>query len=212
MSYNNNSFLIGNDRQSWYSRPLECSVLRLGCRKSRIWAVRSVQNSNGEHRPSGTRIPTTKSARVLLMHFQCKQDSLLSRFDLLFIVLDVVDAETDRRIADHVVRMHRYRASNEQDGDPLPLAMNLDMLSTNNPDETEAIVQDTPIYEKYDALLHGSTRSKTDKIVSIQFMKKYIHVARAIKVSAWKLANNIWTRSHFNGSTSFTADTVARGS
>jgi hypothetical protein len=113
------------------------------------------------------------------------QDSLLSRFDLLFIVLDLVDVEQDRRIADHVVRMHRYRASCEQDGDPLPLAMNIDLLSTNNPDENDAEQQETPIYEKYDALLHGSSRSKTDKIVSMQFMKKYIHVARALKV--WQL-------------------------
>ena len=37
------------------------------------------------------------------------QDSLLSRFDCLFIMLDVADPDSDRRIADHVVRMHRYR-------------------------------------------------------------------------------------------------------
>lgn len=37
------------------------------------------------------------------------QDSLLSRFDCLFIMLDTVDTDTDRMIADHVVRMHRYR-------------------------------------------------------------------------------------------------------
>lgn len=107
----------------------------------------------------------------------------MSRFDLLFIILDLVDVEQDRRIADHVVRMHRYRSSHEQDGDPLPLAMNIDLLSTNNPDENEASEQETPIYEKYDALLHGSSRLKTDKIVSLQFMRKYIHVARALKVS-----------------------------
>ena len=112
------------------------------------------------------------------------KDSLLSRFDLLFIVLDLVDVEQDRKIADHVVRMHRYRSSHEQDGDPLPLAMNLDMLSTSNPEESESTAQDTPIYEKYDALLHGNSRSKTDKIVSMQFMKKYIHVARALKVNS----------------------------
>ena len=37
------------------------------------------------------------------------QDSLLSRFDLLFIVLDKAEPELDMIIADHVLRMHRYR-------------------------------------------------------------------------------------------------------
>lgn len=44
------------------------------------------------------------------------QDSLLSRFDLLFIVLDQMDPEQDREISDHVLRMHRYRDPREQDG------------------------------------------------------------------------------------------------
>lgn len=45
------------------------------------------------------------------------QDSLLSRFDLLFIMLDHMDPEQDREISDHVLRMHRYRTPGEQDGD-----------------------------------------------------------------------------------------------
>ena len=45
------------------------------------------------------------------------QDSLLSRFDLLFILLDKNDRDLDSQIADHVVRMHRYRAPNEEDGE-----------------------------------------------------------------------------------------------
>jgi DNA replication licensing factor MCM3 len=45
------------------------------------------------------------------------QDSLLSRFDLLFIMLDKNDVKTDTEISDHVVRMHRYRAPGEQDGE-----------------------------------------------------------------------------------------------
>lgn len=37
------------------------------------------------------------------------QDSLLSRFDCLFVMLDSVNEDTDLKISDHVVRMHRYR-------------------------------------------------------------------------------------------------------
>ena len=42
------------------------------------------------------------------------QDSLLSRFDLIFVVLDEMDPEQDRRISEHVLRMHRYRNPGEQ--------------------------------------------------------------------------------------------------
>uniref|UniRef100_A0A8B9JMB7 DNA replication licensing factor MCM3 n=1 Tax=Astyanax mexicanus TaxID=7994 RepID=A0A8B9JMB7_ASTMX len=44
------------------------------------------------------------------------QDSLLSRFDLLFIVLDQMDPDCDREISEHVLRMHRYRPPGEQEG------------------------------------------------------------------------------------------------
>ena len=37
-------------------------------------------------------------------------DSLLSRFDLIFIVLDERDAEIDRKISERVCRNHRYAA------------------------------------------------------------------------------------------------------
>lgn len=59
------------------------------------------------------------------------QDSLLSRFDLLFVLLDVADSDQDEMISDFVVRMHRYRNPKEQDGDVLPMGGNFaDKLST----------------------------------------------------------------------------------
>ncbi|KAF8767426.1 DNA replication licensing factor MCM3 like protein [Argiope bruennichi] len=108
------------------------------------------------------------------------QDSLLSRFDLLFIMLDKMDPESDREIADHVVRMHRYRKPGEMDGEPLPIHTSADFLATKDPDAEEEQEENTPIYEKFDALLHGS-RSKMEKIVSMEFMKKYIHLAKTVK-------------------------------
>jgi DNA replication licensing factor MCM3 len=35
-------------------------------------------------------------------------DSLLSRFDLLFVMLDEKDPESDRKIAERVIMNHRY--------------------------------------------------------------------------------------------------------
>ncbi|XP_023318639.1 DNA replication licensing factor Mcm3 [Trichogramma pretiosum] len=109
------------------------------------------------------------------------QDSLLSRFDLLFVVLDNIDSDIDHIISDHVVRMHRYRNPNEQEGEALPFNVGLDYLSTKNPDSEEQQEEETQIYETYDPLLHGKSRKKTDKILSSQFMRKYIHIARIMK-------------------------------
>lgn len=85
------------------------------------------------------------------------QDSLLSRFDLLFVLLDIVDTEDDKRIADHVVRMHRYRNPSEQEGEVLPMNTGADLLSQLDDGDD---VNDGNIFEKYNPLLHGGSRSK----------------------------------------------------
>merc|ERR1712106_1227801 len=80
---------------------------------------------------------------------------------------------------------HRYRSPQEQDGQVLSVAADADVLTTRDLTQTgsggDGEEGETPIYEKYDALLHGNSRKKTDKIVSVQFMKKYIHIAKCIK-------------------------------
>ncbi|XP_070533973.1 zygotic DNA replication licensing factor mcm3-like [Ptychodera flava] len=108
------------------------------------------------------------------------QDSLLSRFDVIFIVLDQMDPDHDRLISDHVLRMHRYRAVGEQDGDAMPFGNSVDTLTTYEPEE-EDDDEETPIYDKHDNLLHGPNRDKKKKIVSMKFMRKYIHIAKAIR-------------------------------
>ncbi|XP_031620150.1 DNA replication licensing factor Mcm3 [Contarinia nasturtii] len=120
------------------------------------------------------------------------QDSLLSRFDLLFVMLDTVDSDNDQRIADFVVRMHRYRNPKEQDGGVLPMGGNYaEFLTTFNlQNETEG-TKEMQIYEKYDALLHGSSRTRSEQVLSVQFMRKYIHLAKCLKPRLTQEASDV---------------------
>ena len=124
------------------------------------------------------------------------QDSLLSRFDLLFVLLDTIDSDLDNVISDHVVRMHRYRNPKEQDGEVLAWGdSTVDMLTTFNPELED---KETPVYEKYDPLLHGATRKANEQILSVEFMKKYISVVKCIKPKlteqACELISNEYSR------------------
>ncbi|KAL7872039.1 hypothetical protein SRHO_G00070220 [Serrasalmus rhombeus] len=117
------------------------------------------------------------------------QDSLLSRFDLLFIMLDQMDPEQDREISDHVLRMHRYRDPHEQEGAALALGGAVDVLATDDPDAAQEEETELQVYEKHNNLLHGNRRQR---VVSKEFMRKYIHVAKAISpVLTQEAANHI---------------------
>ncbi|XP_061560243.1 DNA replication licensing factor MCM3 [Phycodurus eques] len=119
------------------------------------------------------------------------QDSLLSRFDLLFIVLDQMDPEQDREISDHVLRMHRYRDPREQEGAAMALGGSVDVLATDDPDAIAQEHEELQVYEKHNNLLHGN-KKKRDKIVSKEFMRKYIHIAKGVTpVLTEEAANHI---------------------
>lgn len=123
------------------------------------------------------------------------QDSLLSRFDLLFIVLDQMDPDNDRNISEHVLRMHRYRKPGEQEGEALPFGVTADTLATQDPDEEDEETA-TPIYEKHDAMLHGPRKNRKESYVSMAFIKKYIHFAKNIKPRLTKDAANKISKSY----------------
>lgn len=69
------------------------------------------------------------------------------------------------------------------------------MLTTFNPDLED---KETPVYEKFDPLLHGASRKSSDQILSVEFMKKYISVAKCIKPKlseqACELISNEYSR------------------
>ncbi|KAH7104733.1 MCM-domain-containing protein [Auriculariales sp. MPI-PUGE-AT-0066] len=115
-------------------------------------------------------------------------DSLLSRFDLLFIVTDDVDERRDRMISDHVLRMHRYLQPGVEEGTPAQDSLSQPLAIENPSAESAAQNAVTAVWEKFDPLLHGgvvhssgrATRSKQKKeVLSIAFVKKYIQYAKA---------------------------------
>lgn len=111
-------------------------------------------------------------------------DSLLSRFDLLFVVTDDIEDVRDRQVSEHVLRMHRYRQPGTEEGAPVREQQS-QTLGVGLQDEADAN-KPSDVYEKFDMMLHsgvtvtvGRGAHRRVEVLSIPFIKKYIQYAKS---------------------------------
>lgn len=110
-------------------------------------------------------------------------DSLLSRFDLLFVVTDDIDDARDRQISEHVLRMHRYRQPGTEEGAPVRESHTQTLGVGVDETESQDTNKPSQVYEQFNPMLHaGVTLSRGSnrkvEVLSIPFIKKYIQYSK----------------------------------
>mmetsp|Transcript_15610 Transcript_15610/g.21579 ORF Transcript_15610/g.21579 Transcript_15610/m.21579 type:complete len:824 (-) Transcript_15610:244-2715(-) len=109
-------------------------------------------------------------------------DSLLSRFDVVFVVLDQSTTDTDRLISEHVLRMHRYRKPGDTSQNVGTHEFMTALTRPVGEEDEEKVSEDTPMWVKYNRLLHGKTAGKKRReLLSTAFLKKYMHWCKFLK-------------------------------
>lgn len=119
-------------------------------------------------------------------------DSLLSRFDLVFIILDEKSPEKDKRIAERVCRNHRLAPKVNESYNQF----NEDDEYIIHPNENQQTKQEqNVIYEKNNIY---QSDSKSKEILTQNFLRRYIshckhNVHPLLTDSAVDLLSNLWT-------------------
>lgn len=113
------------------------------------------------------------------------QDSLLSRFDLIFVLLDEHSIERDGVVAENVLKLHRYRTPGEPAGSVLQISSNYATMSTFAEDQES--FGSTEVYEKN---REWTAIDDSKRILSANFIRKYIHMAKGMKPQLSEEASN----------------------
>lgn len=111
----------------------------------------------------------------------------MSRFDLIYVVLDDKSSDLDRRIAERVTRNHRFQGPNLfesffrqiEDGGVIE-------EQVNEPGKDE------DMFEKHNPMLH---ENKDEQILTRAFLKKYLYYARQIVPQLSDETSNFITKS-----------------
>jgi DNA replicative helicase MCM subunit Mcm2 (Cdc46/Mcm family) len=116
-------------------------------------------------------------------------DSLLSRFDLLFIVLDQMDPYIDRTLSEHVIKSHSYRRPGtimepelfHQSSANSNYFNTVDDLYQNQDENNENA---TPVWLRSNntnsssSLNNANAQLSENDLLNKEFLRKYIHYAK----------------------------------
>lgn len=117
-------------------------------------------------------------------------DSLLSRFDFIFIVLDEKNSELDRFIAERVTKNHRFITPGQEDNFVLYDHSEDYVIEPDINEKSE-----NEIFEKYNATIHDSD---SKELLTLRFLKKYLFFAKKTIIpqmsdDAVNFISNAWT-------------------